>query len=402
MIRILICGANGKMGNALACAAAESKDFRIVAGVDKLQDCADKGFPVYADIFNCRETADVIVDFSRPDALKNNLSYARHNNIPAVIATTGFEVREKQLIKEASSQVPIFFSANMSVGVNLQIELARKAATFFGDECDIEIIEKHHNQKADSPSGTALAIAQAINDSLMAPKKLVFGRNALTCGRGQEIGIHSVRGGTIAGDHTILFASPDEIIEIKHHAQSRRIFALGALRAAAFICGKPSGLYDMNNLISQDAVTNVYKTNSQAVITLARLPYSPKTVAQIFQDIASADIKIDMISQTAPHEGRIRLSFSLCEPDVGQCVSIAEKYAAGETLVISGSGLCKLTVEGAGMQHQSGVASKLFGALCEKNIGISIISTSETAISFCVDENQSADAIAVVAEAFCL
>ncbi len=402
MIKIIICGANGKMGQALACAAASSEDMCVAAGVDKLPDLCENNFPVYADIFDCRESADVIIDFSRPDALRANLVYAKHKSLPIVIATTGFSSEEKEHIKDASSLIPVFFSANMSIGVNLHMELARKAASFLGEDCDIEIIEKHHNQKVDSPSGTAIAIAESINGALMVPKPFVCGRNAQTKARSREIGIHSVRGGTIAGDHSVLFICTDETIEINHHAQSRRIFALGALRAAAFLCGKTAGLYNMDDLITQNAVTNVYKIDGQAVVTLARLSYSPKVIAQVFKDVADADIKIDIISQTAPHEGRVRLSFSLPEADIEKCISTISKYAEGETLLIKNMGLSKLTVEGAGMQHQSGVAARLFGALAEKNIGISIITTSETAISFCVDSDQSGDAIAVVAEAFCL
>ncbi|MFA5676565.1 MAG: 4-hydroxy-tetrahydrodipicolinate reductase [Christensenellales bacterium] len=402
MIKIIICGANGRMGQALACTAENSEGICVVAGVDKLPDCRKNSFPVYADIFDCRESADIIIDFSRPDALRANLVYAKHHGLPIVIATTGFSVLEKDLIKEASSIIPVFFSANMSIGVNLQIELAKKAAYFLGEDCDIEIIEKHHNQKVDSPSGTALAIADGINDALMAPRPFICGRKTQTEARGREIGIHAVRGGTIAGDHSVMFICTDEIIEINHHAQSRRIFALGALRAASFLCGKPAGIYDMNDIITQNAVTNVYKVDSQAVVTLARLPFSPKIIARIFNDVAEADIKIDIISQTAPHDGRVRLSFSLPEADIEKCASTVKKYAKDETLFIETTNLSKLTVEGAGMRHQSGVAARLFGALAEKNIGISIITTSETAISFCVDAGRSGDAIAVVAEAFCL
>ncbi len=401
-MKIIVCGANGRMGQVIAENATRSTDIHIVAGVDKMPDIKSNGFPVYADIFDCREAADVMIDFSSPDALGANIVYAKHNGLPLVIATTGFTDSEKTQIKEAAAQIPVFFSANMSVGVNLQIELARRAASFFGEDCDIEIVERHHNQKTDSPSGTALAIAEGINDALMVPKPFVCGRCTRTDKRGREIGIHAVRGGTIPGDHSVMFIATDEIIEIHHTAQSRQIFALGALKAAAFLCGKPPGLYSMNDLILQSAVTNISKASGQAVITLAKLPFSPATVAQIFSDIAAADIKIDIISQTAPYEGLIRLSFSLPEPALAACIGIIEKYANDETKILQSNNLCKLTVEGAGMQYQSGVAAKLFGALAEKNIGIFIITTSDTAISFCVEESDAQGAIGVVAEAFCL
>ncbi len=402
MIKILICGANGKMGQTLAKAAACADEMYVCAGVDKLPDAADNDFPVYADIFDCRENPDVIIDFSRPDALDSNLRYALMNGIPIVICTTGFSDDEKQRIKNASSQIPIFFSANMSLGVNLQMELSRRAAAFLGEDCDIEIVEKHHNQKVDAPSGTAFAIAEAINDALMAPKPLLCGRCTRSEKRGLEIGIHAVRGGTIAGEHSVYFIGTDEIVEIKHIAQSRQIFAYGALRAAAFISRMPAGLYSMADIITESAVTSVTKDDGQAMVTLSELKFSPETVAEIFTDIADAGIRLDIISQTMPHNGRVSLSFSLPRADLKRCLKVIAKYKPECDEIIEESSLSKLTVEGAGMKTQSGVAAKLFGALAEKDIGIFIITTSETNISFCVETSRAVDAIGVVAEAFCL
>lgn len=402
MTNIIICGVNGKMGQMLISGAAQSDDLCIVAGVDKLPDAQQNGFPVYTDMFDCRESADVIIDFSRPDALRTNLVYAKHHGLPIVIATTGFSDEEKAFIKEAATQIPVFFSANMSVGVNLQMALLRKAAAFLGEDCDIEIVEKHHNQKVDAPSGTALALAESINDALMMPRPLLHGRCTDSETRGREIGIHAVRGGTICGEHSVMFIGTDEIIEINHVLHSRLALAMGALRAAVFLCDQAAGLYGMDDLLSQNAVTNIYKNDAQAVVTLARLPFSPKIIAQILDDVADAGIKLDIISQTAPHDGRVRLSFSLAEDDLEKCVDVVKKYATGETQIVQSGGLCKLTVEGAGMQHQSGVAARLFGALAEKDIGIYIITTSETIISFCVEAATTSNAISVVAEAFCL
>lgn len=402
MINLLICGANGKMGQTVAKFAASSDDMCVCAGVDKMPDAVPNDFPVYADIFDCREAADVIIDFSRPDALDANLRYALTNNIPIVICTTGYSDEEKVKIKNSAVQIPLFFSANMSLGVNLQMELSRKAAAFLGEDCDIEIVEKHHNQKVDSPSGTALAIAEVINDALMAPKPFVCGRCTRTEKRGREIGIHAVRGGTIPGEHSVYFIGTDEIVEIKHTAQSRQIFAVGALRAAAFIVDKPAGLYSMNDIISQSAVTSVFKDDGQAMVTLSELAFSPDIVASLFSDIAEADIKIDIISQTMPHGGKASLSFSLPRADLKRCLKTIAKYKKDCNEIIETSSLSKLSVEGAGMQQQTGVAAKLFGALAKKDIAIAIITTSETNISFCIDTGKATDAISVVAEAFCL
>jgi 4-hydroxy-tetrahydrodipicolinate reductase len=199
MINVIICGANGKMGQVLAGAIAKTNDIRVVAGVDKMPDSIQNSFPVYLQIESCSEQADIIIDFSRPEALPANIAYAENNNKALVIATTGFSADEKRLIHEASRNIPVFFAANMSLGVNLQMELAKNAAAFLGEAYDIEIIEKHHNQKVDAPSGTALAIADCINEAFTDPKQYVYGRSSKTERRGREIGFHSVRGGTIPG-----------------------------------------------------------------------------------------------------------------------------------------------------------------------------------------------------------
>jgi 4-hydroxy-tetrahydrodipicolinate reductase len=402
MFNIILIGANGKMGQVVAALSVKTTDIKIVAGVDKITSNMPNGFPVYSSINEVKEDADIIIDFSRPDTLQLNTTFAKQKSIPLVIATTGFSLEEKELINEASKTIPIFLSANMSLGVNLQMELAKTAAGFLGEAYDIEIIEKHHNQKVDSPSGTALALAECINDAFPEPKEYMFGRNTKTQKRGKEIGFHSIRGGTITGEHTVMFIGSDEIIEISHIAQSRQILAFGALRAARFMAGKPAGLYNMSDIFNQSAITHIYQDDDQAMITMAGMPFSPSAIADIFSGIAEKNIKIDIISQTSPYDGKVSLSFSLPHSDIGECVKAIKKHAYGTTKIITDESLTKLTVEGAGMQRQSGVASKLFGALAEKDIGIYIITTSETKISFCVNTNNAKDAVAVVSEAFSL
>ena len=249
MTRLIICGVNGKVGQVLADAADRTDGVEVVAGVDKFPDVIQNDFPVYRKIADCREDAEIVIDFSRPEVLGEILAFVEEKQIPVVIATTGFSSKEKKRIAKAAKDVPVFFSANMSLGVNLQMNLAKKAAEFLGEDFDIEIVEKHHNQKVDAPSGTALAIAEYINEAFDDKKEFVNGRHTRTEKRGREIGLHAVRGGTITGDHTVMFIGEDEIIEINHFAQSKQIFANGALRAAAFVIGKPAGLYDMNDLI---------------------------------------------------------------------------------------------------------------------------------------------------------
>ncbi len=402
MINVIINGANGKMGQVLSGIIAQTEDIRVVAGVDKFPDFQQNAFPVYLSLESCIEQADMIIDFSRPEALPTNISLAEKNYIPIVIATTGFSPEEKARIHGASKIIPVFFAANMSLGVNLQMELAKSAAAFLGEAYDIEIIEKHHNQKVDAPSGTALAIADFINEAYTEHKEYVYGRHSKTEKRGREIGIHAVRGGTIPGEHSVLFIGADEIIEINHIAQSRQIFAFGAIRAARFLHGKPAGLYNMSDVIAESAVTHIYEDDGQAMVSLSGMPFSPSLIADVFDDIAKQNIKVDIISQTSPHDGKVNLSFSMPISDINVCSGLLEKYIADTTKINTNTRLSKLTIEGAGMQRQSGVASRLFGSLAEKGIGIYIITTSETKISFCVDTDKAKDAVSAVSKAFFL
>ena len=246
MIRILINGICGQMGHAIYNAAAESDEFSIAAGVD----CAPgAGFdcPVYARFEDVREAFDVIIDFSHHSAVCALLDYAVDKHLPAVIATTGHTEEEKARIYAAADQIPVFYSANMSVGVAVLCSLVRQAAALFPD-ADIEIVETHHNRKLDAPSGTALMLAQAIRQ--------VRPDAAVTCVRsGQtrrapgEIGIQSVRLGNVVGIHEVLISTGTQTITLKHEAHDRKLFAEGAIAAAAYIEKKPAGLYDMQSMI---------------------------------------------------------------------------------------------------------------------------------------------------------
>lgn len=402
MVRIMICGVNGKMGQTLAEAASKTEGMCVVAGVDKFPDTRQNPFPVYAQIKECRERADMIIDFSRPEALCDNIRYAQEHSMALIIATTGYSQEEKAQISEAAEHIPVFMSANMSLGVSLQMELCKRAAECLGEAFDIEIVEQHHNQKVDAPSGTALALAEAINETFLDPKELLCGRCTQSQKRGREIGIHAVRGGTLTGEHSVLFIGPDEVLEIRHSAQSRQILAYGALRAARFMYGKPAGLFAMNDMISQTAITNIYKDDGQAMITLSGMPAEPSSIAGVFEDVATGGIKVDIISQTSPQNGLVSLSFSLPRADLESGLRILKKFETNGTKIIVMASLSKLTVEGAGMQRQYGVASKLFGALAAKDISIDIITTSETKISFCVDAARAAEAVSAVTEAFSL
>ena len=248
MTRIILCGANGKMGRVIQSVVNARDDCEIVAGVDLNTNSSD--FPIYADFKEVKENGDVIIDFSNPALLDSILEFSTEKNIPAVIATTGYDDKQKKQIEAAAQNTAVFFTYNMSMGINLLANLAKKAAQVLGDDFDIEIVEKHHNQKIDAPSGTALMLADAVNEEFDKPMKYEYDRHSKREKRSKnEIGMHSVRGGTIVGEHEIIFAGRDEIITLSHSARSKEIFAVGAVNAAVFMNGKTKGVYSMKDMI---------------------------------------------------------------------------------------------------------------------------------------------------------
>ena len=250
MTNIILCGCNGKMGAAVQSFVSQREDCSIAAGVD-VSGGSQGSFPVYTSISQVKEAAQVVVDFSHPSALSGILEYCRqHPGTAAVLCTTGYSAEQTREIQEASKELPLFYSRNMSLGINLLIELAKKAEAVLGDAFDVEIVEMHHNQKIDAPSGTALMIADAINQVRNDSMQYVYDRNSQRKKREkQEIGLHSVRGGTIVGEHQVIFAGQSEVITLSHSAQSKELFAAGAVNAAVFMAGKAPGLYDMSHMI---------------------------------------------------------------------------------------------------------------------------------------------------------
>ncbi len=251
MTDIILCGCGGKMGLAVRELVSSRKDCRIVAGVDLAYEALSLDFPVYPSLREVSEQAQVIVDFSHPSALASILSYCEsHPGTAAVLCTTGYSEEQVEVIREESQALPLFYSRNMSLGINLLIELAKKAERVLGSAFDVEILEMHHNQKIDAPSGTALMIAGALNQERENGFKYTYDRHSQRKKReNSEIGIHSVRGGTIVGEHQVIFAGNHETITLSHSAQSKELFASGALNAALFMDGKAPGLYDMSHLI---------------------------------------------------------------------------------------------------------------------------------------------------------
>lgn len=251
MTNIAICGANGKMGRVIADIISQRDDCAVCAGIDKVTaQYAD--FPIVGSPVSLPDTPDVIIDFSHPSSLEDLLDYCMTNGVPLVIATTGYSDEQITKIKKAAESIPVFFTFNMSLGINLLAELAKKATAVLEGQFDIEIIEKHHNQKLDAPSGTAIMLANAINDTLETKCNYVYDRHSVRAKRGKtEIGMHSVRGGTIVGEHEIIFAGRDEVISLKHEAHSKSVFAVGSVNAAVFLKGRTAGLYDMSDMLAE-------------------------------------------------------------------------------------------------------------------------------------------------------
>lgn len=249
MTKILLTGACGRMGTVIQSIVAEREDCEIIAGVDRIIH-PHIPFPVYESLSAVKEKADVVVDFSNPALLDDLLDYCQSTSTPLVIATTGYDECQKKKIAEASKSIAVFFTYNMSLGINLLANLAKKAVQVLGSDFDIEIVEQHHRTKIDAPSGTALMLADAISEEFDKPMKYEYDRHSKREKRSKdEIGIHSVRGGTIVGEHAILFAGRDETITLSHSAGSRDVFAVGAVNAAVFMAGKTAGMYDMAQLV---------------------------------------------------------------------------------------------------------------------------------------------------------
>lgn len=251
-MKILLHGCNGRMGQVLSRLIGEASDMEVTCGVDVSPDKIKNNYPVHSSLSEVTENVDLLIDFSNHSSIGTILEFGLKKNIPLVICTTGFTPEEKRMMTDASTMIPVFNSANMSIGVNILISLVKQAAKALENGFDIEIIEKHHNQKLDSPSGTALMIADAINSSLTEKSDYVYGRHSKTQKREKkEIGIHAVRGGAIVGEHQVLFAGGGEVIEINHNALSRDVFGYGALAAARYMLGKGPGMYDMDDVLNK-------------------------------------------------------------------------------------------------------------------------------------------------------
>lgn len=250
MIRIIMNGCNGHMGQVITGLLKDDPEAEITAGID-LADNRDNGYPVYTKPENCQAEADVVIDFSSYKAADGLLEYCRKKKLPLVLCTTGLTEEQLEKVQAYSKEFAILRSANMSLGINLLLKLIQDAArTLAVAGFDMEIVEKHHKLKCDAPSGTALALADSLNQAMDHQYQYVFDRSQRHEPRdAKEIGISAVRGGTIVGQHSVIFAGPDEVIEFNHTAYSKAVFGKGAVEAAKFLAGKPAGLYTMSDVI---------------------------------------------------------------------------------------------------------------------------------------------------------
>ena len=250
MIRVIMHGCNGRMGQVIAGLVAQEQEMEIVAGID-VADTGLCAFPVYTSIEACPAEADVVIDFSTAKAVDQLLGDCEAKGLPLVLCTTGLSDEQLERVKEASGKIAVLKSANMSLGVNVLLKLVQDAAKVLANAgFDMEIVERHHNRKVDAPSGTALAFADSLNEAMDGAYHYVYDRSQVRQMRdAKEIGISAVRGGSIPGDHDIIFAGPDEVVEFSHRSYSRSVFGKGAVEAAKFLAGKPAGLYTMADVI---------------------------------------------------------------------------------------------------------------------------------------------------------
>ena len=250
MTKIIMLGCNGRMGQMITDMVKQDDECMIVAGID-IVDNRDNGYPVYTKLADCDVEADAIIDFTSATDFESRMDYAVDKQIPIIECSTGLSEEQMDYLKKASEKVAVLKSANMSLGINLLMKLLKEAAVkLAGDGFDVEIVEKHHNQKLDAPSGTALALADSINEAMDDRYEYIYDRSQVRQKRDKkELGISAVRGGTIVGEHEVIFAGTDEVITFKHAAYSRAVFAKGSITAAKYLKGKAAGLYDMSDVL---------------------------------------------------------------------------------------------------------------------------------------------------------
>jgi len=402
MTRVILNGCSGRMGQVLTDLIEAQEDMEVVAGIDI--HTSERSYPIFSTLADCTLEADALIDFTSPVTLPLFLPEAQKRKLPAVIATTGMSPEDIRRIEEASRVIPIFRSANMSLGINLVQQLLKTATKVLGDRYDIEIFEKHHKLKKDAPSGTALMLADSINEVLVEKKDYVCGRSGSDSLRQKnELGLHSFRGGTIVGEHDVYFSGTDEMIRVGHIAYSRQVFATGAIAAARYLAGQKPGLYNMQDMINQSqAVSTLYTFPDEVLVNLNHFPDDMNAMAALYGDFASADVFIDMISHSGDSGGNLSLAFTVKTRDLDKTRKILDaagnRYPGVESSIREA--ITRITVEGPGMEIQSGVAYRLFSCMAVEGIRILAVTTSEIKISCVTSDDQVEKAVGVIKREF--
>ncbi|HPZ15700.1 MAG TPA: 4-hydroxy-tetrahydrodipicolinate reductase [Sphaerochaeta sp.] len=404
MTRVIIHGCSGRMGAALTETAKQIPGLEVVAGVDVHE--SDRPYPIFPSLAACPLEADVMIDFSSPESLASYAAIAKERGLGLVIATTGYSSEEIALVDELALSLPILRSGNMSLGINLVQQLVREASKVLGEQYDVEIVEKHHNQKKDAPSGTALMLADSVNEGRVEHLEYVWGRHGNDAQRTRgELGIHAIRGGTVVGEHEIFFFGKDEILSIDHRINSRQVFATGALYGARYIANRKNGLYSMADMITErSAVTTLLAQREQVLISLEHIPRDMNLVTELYGALAHSDVFIDMISHTGATGGYIAIAFTINDRDIDKATEVVRAFqrAHSEVSVSISEGITKLSVEGPGMEFQSGIAYRVFSTMAKANIPIFAVTTSESKIDYAIYSNDVSQAIAIIKEEFAI
>ncbi len=402
MIRVILSGCSGRMGGVLTTLIERANAMEVVAGIDIAK--AERPYPIFSSLKACTVEGDLIIDFSSPATLPGLLEESVKRSIPMVISTTGLSEDDILRVEEASSKIALFRSGNMSLGINLVQQLLKQSAKVLGESYDVEIIEKHHKLKKDSPSGTAIMLADSIKSVRIDPLRNVCGREGTdTLRQPDEIGIHSVRGGTIVGDHEVLFTGEDEIIRIGHQAFSRQVFATGAIAAGAYLVRQKPGLYSMQDMINEShSVTTLYSYPEEVLVTLDRLPGDMSLITDIYGALAENDVFIDMISHTGEGKPHIAVSFTIKMKDRVKTEAILQNIISRDEAIEMNihEDVTKLTVEGPGMEFQSGVAYRVFSTMAREGIPILAVTTSESKISYICPNERVEQAVRLIKDEF--
>ncbi|MBN2858700.1 MAG: 4-hydroxy-tetrahydrodipicolinate reductase [Sphaerochaetaceae bacterium] len=404
MIRVILSGCSGRMGGVLTTLIGRMDTMEVVAGIDIA--ASDRPYPIFPSLEACTVETDLVIDFSSPLTLQALLETALRRKLPMVISTTGLGAEDIDRIEKASELIPLFRSGNMSLGINLVQQLLQISAKVLGPSFDVEIIEKHHRLKKDAPSGTALMLADSIKEIRIDPLRNVCGRHGMdTLRQADEIGFHSIRGGTIVGEHEVLFTGEDEIITVGHQAFSRQVFATGAIAAGQYLIRQKAGLYSMQDMINESrSVSTLYRYPEEVLVALDRLPSDMTLITDIYAALAENDVFIDMISHTGVAKGHISVSFTITMKDRTKTDRILRQLISTDDSIEMSidEEVTKLTVEGPGMEFQSGVASRVFSAMTKASIPILAVTTSENKISYVCPNTRVDDAVRLLKEEFAI